>query len=189
MRKLLGRFRRAILQVARALRLLGPIERLHRVEQHTQGIQQHTQDIQQHTYRIEQQQLALSAMFQELQQTSAGLARTLEELRASLNAVNERLSVSEIALRDMPVRITTRMAEITASEVDRLDGYLAYHFAMVHASQDPLATRLTDASQAQARQISEKVEQEVDRLDLNLVHHVAVLRALGERVVAQRSDS
>jgi hypothetical protein len=171
--------RRLLVRVARRLGLLGPFERLHRIETSVEELRASHLGLHQKADRLAlDMQILLAGLNETANGTRtallAGLNETANGTRTALLA-----GLNETADR-IELRVISQVVEALAMEVSRLDSYLVHHVAMLEAAI-ALSRREGGATAAAISEIGPKLEAEFDRLDGNIVHHVGLLRALGER--------
>jgi hypothetical protein len=170
--------RRLLVRVARRLGLLGPFERLHRIEMSVEELRASHFGLHQKADRLAlDMQILLAGLHETADGTRttllAGLHETADGTRTTLLA-----GMHQTADR-IELRVISQVVEALAMEVSRLDSYLVHHVAMLEAAI--ALSRREGATAAAIAEIGPKLEAEFDRLDGNIVHHVGLLRALGER--------
>jgi hypothetical protein len=152
-----------LVRVARRLGLLGPLERLHRIETSVEELRASLVGLHQKADRSEV----------DMQTLLVGLHETADGIRGTLDRIE--------------LRVISEVVEAVAMEVNRLDNYLVHHVAMLEAAIG--LSRREGATAAALAEIGPKLEAEFDRLDGNIVHHVALLRALGERAATAQAGT
>ena len=212
MRSFLGRVRRRILGVARALRLTGPVDRLHRVEDRLIALEGTLAaiasrfDAAEDAARVRDERLAVICG------ACAALSGRVDAMEAEAAAISNRNGVLASAVQTLPERMTRSFTEELAREIDRLDGYLVLHadelraelLARSAASAEQVAELLA-RSAASAEQVAEllplcrdaaaaaglpdKIEAELDRLDGVILYHASRQRDALDRLAASLGGS